>query len=337
MRLRDAVWSLVVTVASVGTVVLVAGRADVRAEQVPLRPELPFNGPGQVLTVWSWGIAAPRSPWALAITTADGTREVTLPASGDETLKPTLARWRNRREAVVDAQVLRPAGPLSTRILRLELDPLRSVTLVDDCCGLLDVSPDGRVVTLERVGHHGSEGFAVWSLDPPLELAVGGGRRGESGEDAWSGYAVWDPTSTRMAAGIFTGTDRLLPRLALVSGDLRQRTWLPEAPDGGSMHRGTRPLFWSGSDLYAASRRGLLRCGIEKGCVSIYYPGDGRMVRGAARVGPNRALVLVSDQREDFLETRAKEVYDVDLRTGSARLLLRLPDDAFLSDIDWIE
>ena len=48
-------------------------------------------------------------------------------------------------------------------------------------------------------------------------------------------------------------------------------------------------------------------------------------------------LLLVRDRKEDPLEVRAKEIHSVDLKTGKGKVLIQLPSDVFISDIDWIE
>ncbi len=44
----------------------------------------------------------------------------------------------------------------------------------------------------------------------------------------------------------------------------------------------------------------------------------------------------MSDRSRDPFEDRGKEVHEVDLGTGKGRVLRRLPDGAFIDDIDWI-
>ena len=338
MRIGDVARRGTAAAAALGALMLATAplRGDVPTSSLP-NPHIPFTGPGRLLTVWSWGQEAPRSRWALAVTTSDGTREVALPAGSNEEVKPAAARWRSPQAAVVEIRVLAPGTSMRSRIVRVELDGPRIVPLLEGG-GLLDVSPDGQKVVVQRIDSKGPQGLAVWSIDPPRELAVRPGSSGEGDTESSASPVVWDPTSTRMAAGILTGTDRLLPQLALLSGDLRERTWVADAPDGGREHRGTGPLFWAGQDLYAASRKGLLRCAVDRGgCVAVYDPGVGRVIHRGTLVATHRALLLVADQREDVLETRAKELHEFDLETGRGRLLYTLPGDAFLSDIDWID
>ncbi|MBC8292749.1 MAG: hypothetical protein H8E45_06230 [Proteobacteria bacterium] len=54
------------------------------------------------------------------------------------------------------------------------------------------------------------------------------------------------------------------------------------------------------------------------------------------QVNDHKALLLVKDFTVDPLEARAKEIHEVNLVTGEGRVLLRLPDGVFISDLDWI-
>jgi hypothetical protein len=97
------------------------------------------------------------------------------------------------------------------------------------------------------------------------------------------------------------------------------------------------PMFWNRSGIYAWSARGVFRCDPQgSGCHVLYNPGDAWHVIGGTAFGEGEALLLVADVKADPLELRAKEIHRLNLSTGKGERWVRLPNDVFVSEIDWI-
>jgi hypothetical protein len=130
----------------------------------------------------------------------------------------------------------------------------------------------------------------------------------------------------------------LVPVLALLSRDEAIVMSLPDRSSGAkSEPGGVVPLFWTADGIYARSQRGLLRCSAQgSDCALVYGPGEDKFAFGGVRTDERKALLLVQDLKVDPLEVRAKEIHEVDLATGQGRVLLRLPNGVFISDLDWI-
>jgi len=301
-----------------------------RSVAPPSRFEIPFRGPGQLATIWSWGPNDLDS--ALILTLRDGTRRVTAEA-------PKRVRWRSNKELIVE-QGVQPIGHGSaTRIVRMSRDGA-VIEVLSDREGLSgsEPSPDGRWVFVERFGERGALGSEIRDLAPGFHLHTLYQNSLRPSGFAW--HAVWSPEGERLVASIRIPEDTgLVPHLILLSRDRSSFARLPDQrADGEGDPNGMVPLFWSRDGIFARSTAGVLRCDVAgSGCTLVYSPGKARFAFAGVRAGENRALILVQDLDLDPIDVRAKEIHEVDLATGEGRPLLRLPDGVFLSDIDWIQ
>ena len=294
--------------------------------------EIPFRGPGKLATIWSWGPSGPDSGKALIRTLRNGTRRITAEA-------PTRVRWRSKSEFIVEQEVQPIGHGSATRIVRMSQDG-GVIEVLSDREGLsgAEPSPDGRWIFVERFGERGALGSEIRDLAAGFRLHTLYQNSLRPSGFAW--HAVWSPEGERLVASIRIREDTgLVPHLILLSPDRSSFSRLPDQrADGEGDHGGVEPLFWSEEGIYARSDSGLLRCDpAGSGCTLVYSPGKARFAVAGVRAGEKRALLLVQDLRLDPLEVRAKELHEVDLATGEGRMLLRLADGVFLSDIDWIQ
>jgi hypothetical protein len=202
-------------------------------------------------------------------------------------------------------------------------------------------APDGRRLAVAHVLHDGGiksleirdleADFRLLTAFSPDELPI------MLAEPAWA------PDGEQLVVAVRSNDndigEHLQSRLAIISPDNGTTKRLYQSrKDRKRDPRGIVPMFWHSSGIYSWSARGVLRCDPEgKGCDVIYNPGDARHVIGGTAVGEHEALLLVADVKADPLEPRAKEIHRLNLSTGKAELWVRLPDEVFVSDIDWIE
>jgi hypothetical protein len=176
-----------------------------------------------------------------------------------------------------------------------------------------------------------ANGFRLLNAFSPDEIAL------------WLGaHPTWAPDGKRLVVSIRSDDsdigEHLQPRLAIVSPDSGtvERLYV-DRKSRKRVPRGMAPIFWHPRGIYVSSARGVLRCDPEgKGCDVVYNPGEARHVIGGTAFGENEALLLVKDVKADPLEPRAKEIHRLNLATGKGELWVRMPEDVFVSDIDWI-
>jgi hypothetical protein len=302
---------------------MISGPPEADAEAAPESLQVPFNGPGQLLTIWDFGEPPGLRKRALVLT-RDGVSQ-TLDVDARH------ARWRNPNELLVEAYQ-------DSRKVIMRLGPEGKVLqLLNDTGALTDIepSPDGRWLVAERVGSHGREGLDI------RDLAEGFVQRNPRAglldpRLANVTHAIWSPDGQFLAVAILTHEHRgLVPRLAILHRDGDSLKVLP-GQRGQEEPGGVVPLFWQLDGIYARSSRGLLRCDLKgAGCSLVYEPGEARFAFAGTPAGEEKALLLVQDLKSDPLDVRAKEIHEVDLSTGIGRVLLRLPEQVFISDIDW--
>jgi hypothetical protein len=303
-----------------------------RSVTPPSSFEIPFKGPGQLATIWSWGPNRPDSGKALVLTRREGTKRITAEA-------PKRVRWRSGGDFILEqaAQPIRDGS--GTRIVRMMRDGA-VIEVLSDQEGLSgsQPSPDGRWVFVERFGKRGALGSEIRDLASGFRLHTF--YQNSLRPDGFAWHAVWSPEAERLVATIPISEDTgLVPHLILLSRDQSTFARLPDQrADGEVDPGGVVPLFWSKDGIYARSNSGLLRCDpAGSGCTLVYSPGKARFAFAGVRAGEKRALLLVQDLKLDPFEVRAKEIHEVDLATGEGQVLLRLPVGVFLSDIDWIQ
>jgi len=306
--------------------------------KAPSSFEIPFKGPGQLATIWSWGpIQGER---ALVLTSHGESRRINVEA-------PDRVRWCSPTELLVEQSVRPVRNGLGTRILRRRGEVMEVLSDRDEGLGSAEPSPDGEQVLLERYDRRGFRGIEVRSLAKDFRLEVFHPASVKLGSGDF-GSSVWSPDGSQFAVGLWVTNPpidptRMSPRLAIASRDTpgftRVNDVLPSGmPDPETERWAVIPLFWNEDGIYAGSNRGLLRCDPKgSGCALAYSPGKDRSIVNGTPVGTKKALLLVQDLKLDFLEIRAKEIHEVDLTTGKGHLLLRLPENVFINDIDWIE
>lgn len=314
-------------------ILIAANSSGESSEPVPpsapaLNLALPFEGPGQLVMIVSRG-------WPpngqLVVATREGSRVLPLE-------KPWAARWRSSRELIV---VQSGSGGWSDKVLRVDGTGKVLETIADGYFVEPEPTPDGRRLAVAHVLHDGgrtsleirelANGFRLVNAFPPDEIAL------------WlSAHPTWAPDGKRLVVSIRSDDsdigEHLQPRLAIVSPDSGtvERLYV-DRKSRKRVPRGMAPIFWHSRGIYVSSARGVLRCDPEgKGCDVVYNPGDAWHVIGGTAFGADEALLLVKDVKADPLEPRAKEIHRLNLSTGKGELWVRLPDDVFVSDIDWI-
>jgi hypothetical protein len=292
---------------------------------------LPFEGPGQLLAIISRGPARP--PNFALLRAARGVNQVLRVES------PDAVRWVSPEQMLVYQ-----SGPgLSGKIVRVDrtgkpLEVMGRGSFLD-----LRVGPDGtRVVVARTINKQGNKILEVRDLDRGFE-AIGSWSPEELlssfGTSVWL-MAVWSQDGNALAVSVDSDENgKVYPRLVVVSLDSGTVTRLYDSPEDRKRDEsGLIPIFWHRSGIYVRSSRGVQRCDPEgSGCQVAYHPGADRYVVSGTLFGAEEALLLVQDRRPDPLEVRAKEIHRLNLSTGKGELWVRLPDDVFVSDIDWIE
>lgn len=312
------------------------GKAQHEEAKPPSSFEVPFHGPGQLATIWSWGRNRPDVNKALVVTAHGRSRRLEIEA-------PSRVRWGSPSELIVE-QFVRPVRNASgIRILRVS--PQGEVReVLSDRRGLAEAepSPDGSSVLLVRYNENGFQRLELRSLVDDLRLLTVYPPPTDP-NTGFYGHPVWSPDGSKFAVGLDVPNPRthhLHARLAIVSRDTPGYTRVPDSPPGEEpVEGGVPPLFWGEDGIYVRTTKigsGLLRCDPEgSGCTPVYAPGRHRLVLGGRPVGDHEALLLVKDFRVDWLEARSKEIHQVDLATGEGHVLLRLPDGVFVDDLDW--
>lgn len=287
---------------------------------------LPFEGPGQLLAIMSRGPARP--PNFTVLLAARGANQV-LPIES-----PDAARWLSPQQMLV----FRSGAGMSGKILRTDLSGEVLEVIATGSFMAPRVSPDGkRVAVAQIINKQGNTNLEVRDLERDFKLI-----RSWSDEKLPTlfGTSVWSPDGSALAVSVDSHENgRVYDRLAVVRLDSGAITRFYDSPEDRKRDEGgLTPILWHRSGIYARSSRGLLRCDSEgSGCEVAYHPGRDRYVVDGTLFGTDEALLLVQDRKPDPLEVRAKEIHRLNLSTGKGELWLRLPDDVFVSDIDWIE
>jgi hypothetical protein len=303
------------------------------ATKAPVRYEIPYEGAGQLATIWSSGSIGPHGD-VLTITSHGKSRRVDVDA-------PDRVRWRLPTELLVEQDIV-SSGAHRNRILRIDRTGHILAVLNDgENLAAPEPAPGGRWLALHHFDKGGNNDLEIRDFDSELRPVT----IYPAGPELRTLFPaiVWSPDATRVVTTTMVDDPNqkgtLSPRLVLLDRDNPDS--IRRVPDGSGgqdgEHAGVAPLFWTARGLFVRSNRGLLRCDLNgAGCDLVYSPGEARFAFTGTAVGNDQALLLVQDHRLDPLETRAKEIHLVDLATGKGRVLLRLPDNVFIDDIDWI-
>jgi hypothetical protein len=292
---------------------------------------LPFEGPGQLVAVMSRG---PHRPPNHAVVVATGGESRVLPLE-----PPSAARWLSPQKILVEH-----SGPgLSGKIVRVDRTGRVLDVIASGAFANARVSPDRRQVVVARtINKQGNEILEVRDLDRGFEVVRSWFPEellSSLGGSVWL-VPVWSPDGNALAMSVDSQENgKVYPRLAVVPLGSSTVTRLYDSPEDHKRDEsGLIPIFWHRSGIYVRSSRGVQRCDPEGlGCEVVYHPGADRYVVNGTLFGKNEALLLVQDRKPDPLEVRAKEIHRLNLLTGKGELWVRLPDDVFVSDIDWIE
>ena len=287
---------------------------------------LPFDGPGQLVTIMSRGPNRP--PNHALLLAARGASQV-LPVE-----PPSTARWLSPEQMLVEQ-----SGPgMSGKIVRMDRTGKALEVIAHGSFMNARVSPDRtRVAVARLLNTQGNTNLEVHDLERDFHLI-----RSWSAEELPTlfGMSAWSPDGTVLAVSVDSHENgKVYPRLAVVPLDSGTVTRLYDAPEDRKRDEsGLMPILWHRTGIYVRSSRGLLRCGPKgSGCEVAYHPGRERYVVDGTHFSADEALLLVQDRRPDPLEVRAKEIHRLNLSTGKGELWVRLPDDVFVSGIDWIE
>ena len=304
---------------------------------------IPFEGPGQLASIWSWGIVRPWSGrWALVV--ARRGRIQRLPFES-----PDRVRWRSPRELIVENTIPPQRSGGGRRMLRITPDGEILEVLSDR--GLLtfaEPSPDGRWLALSRHDREGQRTVEIRDLEggfAPTRVHHAPGdplARYFATRKIW----IWSPDGSQLAVAVRGWISREKPghfteRTVLVARDRPGFELLPDRVPGEDRGEtgGLRPLFWTERGIYGKHQRDagrLLRCDPGGGgCRLVYEAGPHRVFLEGRTAGDDVALLLVVDFRVDPFEGRSVEIHQLDLATGEGGVLLRLPEGVFISDIDW--
>ncbi len=296
--------------------------------------EIPFHGSGRLITTWNGASGDSRSN-KLVLTLRGKSQEVPVDA-------PWRARWLTSEEIIVEVW---PPRKDSNGMRILKINPRGTVLeILSDGEGLGRAYPsqDRRWIALSHIEENGNDVLSIYSMEDGFSLHQVHSETANPGTmEIYPGVfgVAWSPDATQIAIAQLTrrrGMDRHLPHLYLLS---REQPSLTPLSEGNEVEPGgVVPLFWNEEGIYARSSRGLLACDPNgKGCTLVYSPGKMRFTFGGTSVGEDKALLLVQDHKADRFEARAREIHEVDLTTGEGRVLLRLPEGHFITDIDWIE
>jgi len=292
--------------------------------------EIPNLIAGQLVTVWSWGKDVPTSNRTIVITTNAGSRQIDLEGVAH-------ARWLSTGNLLVQQRFRDASGAIENRLIQVDQSGAVIEELsAENKLSAPEPSPDGRWLAVLRYNEKGFAGLAIKDLHIKSKTV----NEYDKNLIRYNlSNPVWDLDSSRLAVALWSPDKkgRLWPLLAVLTRDRNSIEYpVGDSIEDQSEPSGITPLFWSNNGIYAKSDRGLLKCALHHGgCELIYDPGKHRSILDGTLGVNGHAFLLVRDLQLDPLEARAKEIHDVDLLNGSGSLLVRAPDDLFISSIDW--
>lgn len=294
---------------------------------------VPSPDSGTLATVRSVGHNRPSEPKFLYLDRTGHSHRVAVDL-------PNTVRWRTPAELVVRQSRTSVDATSGGRVVRIDRDG-RELGVVDATAHVMNVrpSPDANEVAWIRI--HPITGKLTLEVYP---LQSDGDRDPILGKpitipNRRFHEIVWSPDSKRIALGISlaASSGRASSRLHMLDLGSQEVTLVPDGLTEDPGPAGVNPLLWNDDGLFAKTQNRILRCDPSGGgCSTVHAFEDFRVIRSATAVGGGRAYVLVTDVRPDVFETRANELFQVDLAKGGAERLLRTPENVFLDDIDWI-
>jgi hypothetical protein len=255
------------------------------------------------------------------------------------------ARWTTGNDLIIEQQIGPNERGFGTRVVRAD-SAGRILEVLSDREGLghSTPSPSGRWVALQRDGEKAPEGVEVRDLGGGFDVISFHPGPPDPRLSAQAVGIAWKPDESEFAVGLLVPdrdqSGHLIPRIAIATREKPGFRWVVDPwqnDDPATGIGGAAPLFWRTDGIYARSGEELVRCDpAASSCSRCYTAGEGRSIVGGTVIDGDRALVLVRDLERHPVEARAKEVHEVDLTTGRGKVLLRVPGDSFISDIDWI-
>ena len=301
-----------------------------------------FRGPGRLVVLFE--NADPAVPRVLVVHDAQGARALHVENA-------RAARWISPHSLLV-SQELPPEeeyGLPRTQLLRFDLEsgvtePFATVAR------WFDAEPDPRGERLAagvETDDQGASELVLFSLasrgEKPLADAprsLDRPRWSPDGDSLVVLQTVADPDGADSETGMsFGGQEVAFPRLFRLSAKLEGRlAFLRDGEPGGPLTPGgSLPLWWDARGVYAKQRRGLVLCDpAGSGCRLAFAPDGERRVYDGRPSGPDEALLLVRDLKEQPDAELPRELYRVHLGSGKGEPIYRTPDDVFLSELDWI-
>jgi dipeptidyl aminopeptidase/acylaminoacyl peptidase len=301
-----------------------------------------FRGPGRLVLLFE--PADPDQPRTLVVHDASGAHAV--PVSDAR-----AARWLSARELLV-SQEMPPEeqyGLPRTRLLRVDVASGKVEALTEPA-RYFDAEPDragARIAVGLEIDDQGESDLLVLDATarPPRpvagsSVALDRPRWSPDGRELVVLRTLPDPEGEDSETGLsFGGQAVSFPRLFRVSADLRgASTLLRDGDPGQALNAGgSLPLWWDARGILARQRRGLVRCDpAGSGCQLVWAPGEKRRVSDGRPADGGTALVLVRDHAAKAELDLPRELYRIQLDSGSGELLYTAPPNVFLAGIDWI-
>ena len=202
---------------------------------------IPFEGPGQLASIWSWGQPRPQSGrWALVV--ASGGRFDRLPFQ-----IPKGVRWRSPEELIVEHSTPPQRSGSGWQILRVSPGG-EVLEVLGDSEGLAfsEPSPDGRWLALSRLDGYGRSTLEIRDLEGGFGLRVAHHAPRTRSASSLGIGKIWSPDGSRLAVTVwgdlFSDEPGILTvRTILVLSDRPGYALLPDRVPGED--RGRRAVW----------------------------------------------------------------------------------------------
>jgi hypothetical protein len=283
---------------------------------------------GSLLVVWSWGRNTPSAKRAIAIMNNKAVNYRIMADAFD-------ARWLSANQIIAFNRANN-----SGYAVKVTWNGKFTDSLMGDFNLIFPrISQSAHAISGVNVYSQGGDTLEIRKLSPSFEKLAE--FRPHGSQDS-IGAGIWKEDDSLLATSIWKYNKKVSwsePVLAILSADLKNITY----PFGETLEKqgepgGIDPLFWQGDSIYGISHRGFLRCDIKKGVTQLLYtPREGLVVLRGVLAGDGTAVLALRDLKADPFEVRIKELHEVRLSDGRARVLFRAADNEFIDNIDWIK